>query len=153
MTAVSEMCRSGQHHLATVGVDHRGGCKGCADGSRYEREETKVGRMRRLLREAKTPRPGWQVDAKCGGQDPAMWMPVDGQQGQTADVIASRNRVRHDAAKRVCGLCPVREDCLDWVLQGFLHGGVKQYGTWGAEFFAEADWTAAAQARKEMNRE
>lgn len=149
MTAVNEMCRSGQHSLAEVGVDGRGGCKGCADTSRYVREESRVDRMRRLFASATEPRAGWQVDAECGGQNPVMFMPVDGQ-GLTADIIAARNLVRHDAAKRVCAECPVRQDCLGSVLLGFLDDKTKQYGTWGGEFFAESDWTAAAQVRKEM---
>lgn len=149
MTAVNEMCRSGQHSLAEVGVDGHGACKACADEARSVRVESRVGRMRRLFAETQEPRPGWQADAKCGGEDPTNFLSVDGR-GQSADVIANRNLLRHNKAKQVCSLCPVKKDCGGFVLLGFLRAGVKQYGTWSGEFFAEADWTAAAQAKKEM---
>lgn len=150
MTATAEvLCRNGRHALTEATRTPRGECKPCADESRFMREESKVGRMRRLFAEVREPRPGWQADAECGGKDPTPFLPVDGR-GQSADEISSRNLVRHNKAKRVCAVCPVREDCGGFVLLGFLRGGVKQYGTWGSEFFAESDWTAAAQVRKEL---
>lgn len=148
-SAVNEACRSGRHVIAEAGIDSRGGCKACSTSARLDRVESRVERIRRLVDEAREPRPGWQVQAKCGGMDPTMFLPVDGR-GQSADEIANRNLIRHNAAKRVCADCPVKADCLGFVLLGFLGGAAKQYGTWSGEFFAEADWTAAAQVRKEM---
>jgi len=144
MTTTEQLCRSGLHP-ADGEKDSRGGCKACSEGARLVRVESRVERMRRLVAEARHPRPGWQVDAECGGEDPTVFLPVDGQ-GQSADQIANANLIRHLKAKRLCDACPVRLDCLGYALLGSL----PPAGTWGGEFFVTADWTAARSARKEM---
>ena len=144
MTTAELTCRSGLH--PTDGErDYRGGCKACSEDARLSRVESRVERMRRLLSEACAPRPGWQADAECGGKDPTVFLPVDGQ-GLNADQIANANLIRHLKAKRSCGMCPVRRDCLGYALLGSL----PPAGTWGGEFFVAADWTAVRAARKEM---
>ncbi len=143
MTAVSELCRNNLHS-----AEHRnskGECKPCEDSARFARGESKVQRMKRLLSEAQQPKPGWQADALCGGADPTDWVLVDGR-GKGSHAIEQQNRQRHERAKRVCVMCPVRKSCLGFALLG----EVQQYGTWGAELLTVTDWEAARQARKEM---
>lgn len=144
MTTTELTCYSGLHP-ANAQKDSRGGCKACSDKARLARVESRVERMKSLISEAQPPRPGWQVEARCSGEDPTMFLPVDGR-GQTADVIAALNLERHSQAKLMCWACPVQRDCLGFALLGEQN----QYGTWGSEFFVEADWTAAKVARKEL---
>lgn len=151
-STMNEMCRSGRHVLAESGLDSRGGCRACSRSARLSRAETRAGRMRRLLDDVGAPRVGWQIDARCGGEDPTSFLPVDGR-GHSSDEIAVENAERHAVAKRICAICPVKPDCLGFVLRGYLRTGQKQYGTWAGEFFDEADWTAAATVKKEMARE
>lgn len=61
--------------------------------------------MRRL--EELTVRPGWRDRAACAEHDPDVFHPA-------TVGIAQRNAIA--AAKEVCDGCPVREDCLGWVL-------------------------------------
>ena len=142
--AMNGTCRSGQHVIAEVGQDSRGGCKACSTEARYGREESRVERMRRLMAEARTPRPGWQADAECGGKDVTVFLPVDAR-GQSADQVANRNLVRHLEAKRSCAVCSVRLDCLGYAVLGEL----PPHGTWGGEFFSEPDWVAKKQVLKQ----
>ena len=54
----------------------------------------------------------WMDDAACTGGDPDEWFPT------------AESRTDH-LAKSVCGVCPVRLDCLRWAL---TH---DEKGVWG----------------------
>lgn len=54
----------------------------------------------------------WQTDALCAQTDPEAFFPEKG--GSTRD------------AKRVCGSCPVRDECLDYAMD---HD--EKFGIWG----------------------
>ena len=54
----------------------------------------------------------WQVDALCAQTDPEAFFPEKG--GSTRD------------AKKVCGACPVRQECLDYAM-----ANDERFGIWG----------------------
>lgn len=54
----------------------------------------------------------WMLEAKCLDADPEAFFPEKG--GSTRE------------AKRVCGACPVREECLDYAL-----ANDERFGIWG----------------------
>lgn len=56
--------------------------------------------------------PPWTEAAVCASADPEAWFP---EKGQT-----------NTAAKKVCGACTVREECLAWALE---HS--ERFGVWG----------------------
>ncbi|BFV55257.1 WhiB family transcriptional regulator [Kitasatospora sp. CMC57] len=61
----------------------------------------------------------WQIRAACRRQDAALFFHPAGERGDAHDA-------RDEAAKRVCGRCPVRAACLTHALQ------VREpYGVWG----------------------
>jgi WhiB family transcriptional regulator, redox-sensing transcriptional regulator len=49
----------------------------------------------------------WRHEAACVGHDPDLWFPA-GETGPAAE------QIRY--AKRVCGSCPVREECLEYAI-------------------------------------
>lgn len=51
----------------------------------------------------------WMVDANCVGTDPEAWFP--GKGGRASPTI-----------RKVCGACPVNEDCLSYALEFNLRG-------------------------------
>ncbi len=55
---------------------------------------------------------GWQAQALCAQTDPEAFFPEKG--GSTRD------------AKRVCGVCPVRSECLEYALTND-----ERFGIWG----------------------
>ncbi|WP_172653034.1 WhiB family transcriptional regulator [Rhodococcus opacus] len=55
----------------------------------------------------------WQLKAECRGANPGLFY----DDSDTSD---------HDAARRMCGLCPVRRDCLQYALDYS-----EQHGIWG----------------------
>lgn len=55
----------------------------------------------------------WRDSAVCRQVDPELWFPEKGGDGGVA-------------AKRTCGVCPVRDECLDWAVTNWIH-----YGIWG----------------------
>ena len=57
-------------------------------------------------------RPDWHYSALCAQTDPEAFFPERG--ASTKD------------AKRICGRCPVQDECLDWA----LHHDEK-FGVWG----------------------
>lgn len=63
------------------------------------------------------PDRGWADQAPCSSADPDAWFPSVGESG--------------DMAKRVCGRCPVRSDCLEYALdhdEGFgIWGGLSEH--------------------------
>lgn len=142
MTTTERMCHKGLHPL-----DERNssGCRGCANSSRMVRDESRVERLKRLLRDAVLPIPGWQVKGLCGFADPTDWSLNDDPSLSGAQ-IELENNARHERAKRVCLICPVRKACLDDAL---LAGGMPQ-GTWGGELFTSTDREPMRKARKEL---
>jgi hypothetical protein len=68
--------------------------------------------------------------ASCavGGRNPDDWFPV------SPDAILARAEAAR--AIEICGVCPVREHCLDLSLQNWSFG---QYGVWGGLVAAERD--------------
>ncbi|EXF24368.1 transcription factor WhiB [Nesterenkonia sp. AN1] len=54
----------------------------------------------------------WQVDALCAQTDPEAFFPEKG--GSTRD------------AKKVCGACNVKQECLEYAL-----GNDERFGIWG----------------------
>ena len=54
----------------------------------------------------------WMLEAKCLDADPEAFFPEKG--GSTRE------------AKRICAICPVREECLDYAL---AHD--ERFGIWG----------------------
>jgi WhiB family redox-sensing transcriptional regulator len=57
----------------------------------------------------------WLRRARCIGIDPELFFPV----GSTGQAL-----VQIEAAKAVCGVCPVRIDCLEWSLATGQESGV-----------------------------
>ena len=55
---------------------------------------------------------GWMEEAKCLDADPEAFFPEKG--GSTRE------------AKRICGVCEVREECLEYAL-----GNDERFGIWG----------------------
>ncbi|MGA8986986.1 WhiB family transcriptional regulator [Aeromicrobium sp.] len=61
----------------------------------------------------------WQYDASCKGVDPETFFSPDAERGP-------RRRNREAAAKALCAVCPVVQQCLDHAL------AVREpYGVWG----------------------
>jgi len=57
----------------------------------------------------------WRDDASCRETDPEIFFPV----GSSASA-----RAQEAAAKRVCGGCPVRVECVTWALRNGQYTGV-----------------------------
>lgn len=57
----------------------------------------------------------WLRRARCIGIDPELFFPV----GSTGQALA-----QIEAAKAVCGICPVRIECLEWSLATGQESGV-----------------------------
>jgi WhiB family redox-sensing transcriptional regulator len=57
----------------------------------------------------------WRHRARCRDVDPELFFPV----GTTGPAEA-----QVQAAKAICALCPVREDCLQWALDTAQDAGV-----------------------------
>lgn len=143
MTTTEQLCGNNLHPI--VDRSARGQCKSCEKSARILRAESRLERLKRLLLDATTPEYGWQVRGLCGFADPADWSLNDDPSLSGAE-IERENRSRHERAKRVCVMCPVRKSCLDSVL---LAGGEPQ-GTWGGELFTSTDRDPMRQARKEL---
>lgn len=58
---------------------------------------------------------GWRHEAICRESDPGLFFPA-GSTGQALEEIA--------AAKAVCQVCPVREQCLQFALQTNQESGI-----------------------------
>lgn len=56
------------------------------------------------------PRPAWQQTAACAGVDPRLFFP------------ATPGQPVNREAKRVCSICPVRQECLDYALDNDERG-------------------------------
>jgi hypothetical protein len=57
----------------------------------------------------------WRARAVCRGVDPELFFPA-----AEAGTAAYDRQVAD--AKRVCGICPVRAQCLDWALTALPYG-------------------------------
>jgi WhiB family redox-sensing transcriptional regulator len=60
---------------------------------------------------------GWRIDAACRDEDPALFFPV-GTTGPAIDVV--------EAAKTICAVCPVAQECLMFAVTTN-----QEYGVWG----------------------
>jgi WhiB family redox-sensing transcriptional regulator len=60
----------------------------------------------------------WMVNGTCVGTDPRAFYPRSG-------------RHSYKEAKRACGACPVRTECLDYALSEMGEFGIGQHGMWG----------------------
>lgn len=64
----------------------------------------------------------WRDDAACREYDPELWFPVGS--GHAA-------QEQEEAAKHICGGCPVRPECLDWAIasgqSSGVWGGLSEY--------------------------
>ncbi|MER7195140.1 WhiB family transcriptional regulator [Streptomyces flaveolus] len=61
----------------------------------------------------------WQADAACRGMDSAVFIPPAGERGPA-------RRRREDAARAICGSCPVSGPCGRFAL-----ASRQYYGIWG----------------------
>lgn len=57
---------------------------------------------------------GWRVAARCRGSEPSLFFAPEEDGEDAAE------------AKRICAECPVRDECLQWALDGDEH-----FGVWG----------------------
>jgi WhiB family redox-sensing transcriptional regulator len=57
----------------------------------------------------------WLPEAHCIGEDPDLFFPI-GTSDPALDQV--------EAAKAICGGCPVRADCLEWALVTCQDAGV-----------------------------
>jgi WhiB family redox-sensing transcriptional regulator len=81
------------------------------------------------------PRPGgWTEFALCAQADPDAWFPERGR-------IAA-------AARRICGTCPVRVQCLDYALSGADTWHGISTGIWGGTSPRERATMRRARAHK-----
>lgn len=71
----------------------------------------------------------WQEEALCAQVDPALFFPEKG--GSTRQ------------AKKVCGECPVREQCLAWAIEAG-----EEHGVWGGLSERERAAYARTKPRK-----
>jgi WhiB family redox-sensing transcriptional regulator len=63
---------------------------------------------------------GWQWRAACGGQDANLFFPPGHLER------ADEKRERERKAKSICGICPVRIECLDYAVR------IREpHGVWG----------------------
>ena len=69
----------------------------------------------------------WQYDGACRGVDPETFFSPDAERGP-------RRRARESAAKALCAVCPVVQECLNHALT------VREpYGVWGGLNINERD--------------
>ncbi|WP_086565316.1 WhiB family transcriptional regulator [Streptomyces africanus] len=71
--------------------------------------------MSTTTRLATTPDTNWRDHALCAQTDPEMFFP-QGNQHQIAQAT--------EKAKKICGRCPARSDCLEWALDTGQNAGV-----------------------------
>jgi WhiB family transcriptional regulator, redox-sensing transcriptional regulator len=54
----------------------------------------------------------WRESAACRGTDSRLWFPAsDGQRWSSRKV-----RTLTKVAKKICGVCPVQRECLEWAV-------------------------------------
>ena len=82
-----------------------------------------IGRLPKPLQESYE----WQYSAACIGVDESVFFSPDAERGPS-------RRAREAAAKALCAVCPVRQQCLDHAL------AVREpYGVWGGLTFNERE--------------
>lgn len=69
----------------------------------------------------------WQEHGTCRTADPALFFHPQNERGST-------RRKRDDAAKTICGGCPVRVECADYAIRAR-----EPYGVWGGMTEEERD--------------
>ncbi len=67
-----------------------------------------------FLLDALTPE-AWEARALCNGADPVIFEPADtdSHPGLHLNDVKAITQMRYAEAKRICGMCPVRGDCLE----------------------------------------
>jgi WhiB family redox-sensing transcriptional regulator len=60
----------------------------------------------------------WRLEAECRGMDPNFFFPPRGSNKQYREVV------------KVCQVCPVQEECLDYAIRHSIDG---RYGIWGGK--------------------
>lgn len=74
----------------------------------------------------------WGLLAACRGRPTVDWFPSTPAAGGRRRVEAELGyRAAVVAAKRVCGVCPVRRDCLDHAIR------FREHGVWGGTTMEE----------------
>jgi len=76
----------------------------------------------------------WQAAGACLSADPEIFFPVSGT-GASAPQIAQ--------ARRICGRCPVRRECLD-----FAMSSGEMHGIWGGTNPEDRTRTRRAEAAR-----
>ena len=62
--------------------------------------------------------PEWTEKAECTKHDPALF------------VSDKKGRI-YDKAKKICNVCPVKQECLDWILKIESSNACPSYGIYG----------------------
>lgn len=57
----------------------------------------------------------WRTSSACRDEDPELFFPI----GTTGPAVEQM-----DAAKRICNVCPVREECLEFALATNQDAGI-----------------------------
>ena len=73
---------------------------------------------------------GWMLRAKCRGVTPTEFFPSDG--------------VGVEFAQRICGNCPVRDECLEYALKFRI-----EHGVWGGA--SERERRRILRRRRQLN--
>jgi hypothetical protein len=78
--------------------------------------------VRKPIKEQECEVPGdWAIEARCAESDDPMWIT------KPTKKTGKHQRV---LAERVCGVCPVRRQCLEWALTGGDFEGVAAGLLW-----------------------
>jgi WhiB family redox-sensing transcriptional regulator len=68
------------------------------------------------------PAEGWQLQGSCRGPNARIFFPPNHFEKKEDKLVRERQ------AKAICGLCPVRRDCLSYALEIR-----EQHGIWGGK--------------------
>lgn len=80
----------------------------------------------------------WQMSGACRDVDGSLFFHPDNERGEPRE-----NRL--SAAKRVCGRCPVREQCLQYALESG-----ERHGIWGGLSEDERSLLRRTRARRSI---
>ncbi|MCW2530172.1 MAG: transcription factor WhiB [Pseudonocardiales bacterium] len=69
----------------------------------------------------------WTLVSACRAADPELFFPADDERGPD-------KTNRENAAKAVCGSCPVQGHCLQWAMKAD-----EPYGIWGGTTARDRD--------------
>jgi WhiB family redox-sensing transcriptional regulator len=81
----------------------------------------------------------WQLQGACRGEDPSVFFHPEGERGAAREA-------RANAAKAICGRCPVLNECSTHAL-----ATREPYGVWGA--MSEDDREVIYKRKRAMERE